>query len=156
MKYILLALTGLLLSSCLKYQDIEIKGIEKVQTPRFENKELLIDIDVRINNVNPYKIKVKPSELQVYIDNDFIGTVFLDEKVVIRRKAENTYTAKLRGKMADGMLMTMMRVALKSQVTLQLKGELKGAVYGFPSKLDVDQQRVIETAQLKGLIKGLL
>jgi LEA14-like dessication related protein len=156
MKYFLFTLVGLLFSSCFEYRDIEFKGIENAQSPHFENKELLIDVTVRINNVNPYKIKIKPSELQVYIEDNFVGTVFLDNKVVLKRKSENSYTAQLRGKMADGVLFTLMRVALKEEVTLQLKGKVKGTIYGFSRKIDVDQKRVVNTAKIKEMLKLML
>jgi LEA14-like dessication related protein len=156
MKYFLFALVGLLFSSCFEFKDLEFKGIDNAQLPRFENKELLIDVTVRINNVNPYKIKIKPSELQVYIDDNFVGTVFLDNKVVLKRKSENSYSAQLRGKMADGVLFTLMRVALKEEVTLQLKGKVKGTIYGFSRKIDVDQKRVVNTAKIKEMLKLML
>ena len=130
-----------ILSSCLEFDDVKFKGIESVKFPKIDQKELLIDLSLVLDNPNNYKIKIKPSVLDVYIGGKLMGQVRLDEKFVIKKKQENTYSTQLVCKLEDGVLFSLMKIATMSEVSIRFKGRVKGSVYGINKKVDIDETK---------------
>ena len=81
-----------LLSSCLEFDDVKFKGIESVKFPKIDQKEIVIDLSLKLDNPNNYKIKIKPSILDVYIGGKLMGQIHMDDKLVIKKSQENSYS----------------------------------------------------------------
>ena len=145
--WLLFASLLFLFSACLEFDDVKFKGIESVKFPKIDQKELLIDLSLRLDNPNNYKIKIKPSVLDVYIGGILMGQVKLDEKFVIKKKQENTYSTQLVCKLEDGVLFSLMKFATMNEISVRFKGRVKGSVYGINKKVDID-----ETKKLNGNI----
>lgn len=132
-----------LLNSCFEFEEIQFKGIESVKMPKMDNKEILVDLTLKIENPNNYKIKVKPSSLNVLVADKMIGTIFLDEKVVLKKKSEHAYSTQLRLKLEDGAFFSLVKYVMMEEVKVQFKGKVKGSVYGITKKIDVDQVKMV-------------
>lgn len=141
--WFLIASLLFILSSCLEFDDVKFKGIDSVKFPTIDQKEIVIDLNVKLDNPNNYKIKIKPSIMDVYIGGILIGKVNLDKKFVIKRKQENSYSTRLVVKLEDGMLFTLMRLATKTELDVRFKGRVKGSVYGINKKVDIDETKKI-------------
>lgn len=142
-----------LLTSCLEFDEVKFKGIESVKLPKFDEKEMILDLVLRIENPNNYKIKIKPSKLDVYIGGTKMGIVHLDEKVVLKKKQENIYATQLKFKLEAGVFFTLFKLATLKEISLGLKGQIKGSVYGISKKVNVDETKAIDPAILKLLLK---
>src|SRR5690606_21773862 len=68
----------LLVSSCTFYEP-EYRGGEQFKFGKLEGKTLKFDVGAKIYNPNKYTIKIKPSDLDVYIDDDYMGVIHLDK-----------------------------------------------------------------------------
>lgn len=132
-----------ILSSCLEFDDVKFKGIESVKFPKVDQKEILIDLSLKLDNPNNYKIKIKPSTLDVYIGGVLMGQVHLDKKFVIKRNREGSYSTQLAVKLEDGMLFSLMKFATMTEVSIRFKGRVKGSVYGINKKVDIDETKKI-------------
>jgi LEA14-like dessication related protein len=130
-----------LLSSCLEFDDVKFKGIESVKFPKIDQKEILIDLNLKLDNPNNYKIKIKPSVLDVYIGGKLMGKVKIDEKFVIKRKQENSYSTQLICTLEDGVLFSLMKFATMTEISVRFKGRVKGTVYGISKKIDIDETK---------------
>ena len=140
-----LILTSLLFlfSSCLEFDDVKFKGIESVKFPKIDQKEILIDLSLKLDNPNNYKIKIKPSVLDVYIGGILMGQVQIDEKFVIKKKQEGSYSTQLKCKLEDGVLFSLMKFATMSEISVRFKGRVKGSVYGINKKVDIDETKTL-------------
>lgn len=140
-----LVLTSLLFlfSSCLEFDDVQFKGIESIKFPKVDQKEILIDLSLRLNNPNKYKIKIKPSILDVYIGGKLMGQIKIDERLVIKKKQEDLYSTQLKCKLEDGVLFSLMKFATMTEISVQFKGRVKGSVYGINKKVDIDETKKI-------------
>ena len=140
-----LILTSLLFifSSCLEFDDVKFKGIESVKFPKIDQKEILIDLSLKLDNPNNYKIKIKPSVLDVYIGGILMGQVQIDEKFVIKKKQESSYSTQLKCKLEDGVLFSLMKFATMSEISVRFKGRVKGSVYGINKKVDIDETKTL-------------
>ena len=140
----------LFLSSCSLFQDIQIKNVTDF-TPAFQDKQLLIKANVFVQNDNLYAIKLKQSDLIISIDDKTLGNVTLAEKVIFKRKSDESYPVKLKLNLADGALFTLLRNAFKKEVTITIKGTMKGSALGIPKTIAINETKTIDGNLLKSL-----
>ena len=143
---------ALVFTSC-EFKDVDFVGMDSVKVDKFEGKKLLLDLGVRIKNENGFKIKIKPSTLNVFVEGEDIGLVHLGKKVVIKKKTESSYPTKLRFELKDGFLIKMMRLMAKKELAIRFQGKVKASVFGISKKFPVNERKVISRDLLKGLIK---
>jgi hypothetical protein len=140
----------LILSSCSLFQDIQIKNVTDF-APVFEDKQLLIKANVSVQNDNLYAIKLKHSDLTISIEDKALGNITLAEKVIFKRKSDNSYPVKLKVKLADGALFILLRNAFKKEVTITIKGTMKGSTFGIPKTIAINETKTIDGNLLKSL-----
>lgn len=146
-KFLLFFFLLLTLFSC-EFKDVDFIGIEGVNVVKFDQQELVVNLAFKLNNENGFKIKVKPSKLNVFVDGVDMGTVFLDKKIVFKKKSENIYTTKLRFELADGAMISAVKFRFKKEWNVRLVGKVKGSVFGFSKKFRVDKTKTITADQL--------
>jgi LEA14-like dessication related protein len=140
----------LFLSSCSLFQDIQIKNVTDF-APAFEDKQLLIKANISVQNDNLYAIKLKHSDLTIGIDDKTLGNITLAEKVVFKRKSDTTYPVKLKLSLADGALFIILRNTFKKEVTITIKGSIKGSALGIPKTITINETKIIDGNLLKAL-----
>ena len=96
-------------------------------------------------------MKLKESNLSVSIDEKAIGDVSLVDKIVIQRKSDTSYPVKLNVSLADGAMFTLLRNAFKKEVTITIKGTLKGSALGIPKTITINETKTIDGNLLKSL-----
>lgn len=149
-KYIYLACILLFFSSCSLFKEIQITNIQDIK-PSFENKSLVLNASIDITNNNIYKVAVKASDLIISLDDKELGNIELLEKVVFKRKSSETHPFKFRMKLADGALFTILKNVFKKEVTLAIKGKIKGAAMGIPKSITINETKTIDASLLKNL-----
>jgi len=140
----------LFLSSCSLFQDIQIKNVTDF-APTFQDKQLLIKANVSVQNDNLYAIKLKQSDLTISIDDKALGNVTLIDNVIFKRKSDTSYPVKLKLNLADGALFTILRNAFKKEVTITIKGTMKGSALGIPKTIAINETKTIDGNLLKAL-----
>ena len=138
------------ISSCSLFKDIKINSVKEI-SPSIEDKAVIINTSVEINNSNFYNVAVKSTDLQVLLDDKELGNLALMDKVVFKRKTTDAYTLKLKMKMADGALFTILRNVFKKEVTLTFKGKIKGSAFGIPKTININETKTIDASLLKNL-----
>ena len=140
----------LFLSSCSLFQDIQIKNVTDF-APTFQDKQLLIKANVFVQNDNLYAIRLKHSDLTISIDDKTLGNITLAEKVVFKPKSDTTYPVKLKLSLADGALFIILRNTFKKEVTITIKGSIKGSALGIPKTIAINETKTIDGNLLKAL-----
>ncbi len=141
-------LVGMMISlqGCFDYEEILFKGVQNVSVIERNDKEVKIQIDVKVDNPNKFNVKVKKSIMSIYVNEKFVGKTELDEKIVLKKRTEDVYAVVLKAdpkelvKAAIGSLGGL----LKGNVTVRLKGDVKGSAYGVAKKVPVDIEQVID------------
>ena len=144
---VLLFLSSMILFSC-EFKDVDFNGIESYKVESFANNELLLKLAFKLNNENGFKIKVKPSKLNVFVEGQEMGIAYLDKKVVFKKKSEGVYETKLRFKLADGAMFSAMKFIGKKQLNVRFLGKVKGSVFGLSKKFPVDETKTIDASKL--------
>lgn len=145
----------LFLSSC-AVEAPEFIGSDGFKMDKMDGKEILFTAGVKVNNPNWFGIKIKRSVVDVYIEDQLMGKVQLEKKVKMKAKRESTLTLPLKAVLEDGALITMMRYASKENVNVRIKGKVKGGVWIFSKKIEIDEKRQISGKDLSpgGLMNG--
>ncbi len=131
------------LASCTFYEP-EFRGGESVSIQKIEGKSVKLRAGAKVYNGNGYAIKVKPSTLDVYVNDDYMGKIHLDEKFKMKAKQETQVDAPLTATLADGVLMKIMQMGGGGPITVRLKGKVKAGVWFISKKIDVNESRTLD------------
>ena len=122
-----------------------------------ENK-LSFSLDVEVYNPNFYGIKVRRSALEVFFDDEKIGTGKIRESFKMKRKNSTTCLVPVDVLLEKGAAFKLMRKAFKKEVKIRLSGRLRVSIMGIPSSQRVDQTKSVNLKDLGvnfGSILGL-
>lgn len=143
-----------LLGSCFQYDDLVYQGFDNVKMTKPKEGQMTLNFDLKLDNPNKFKIKIKPSDVTVFLGGKELGQVHLTETLTIAKRSERSYPISLDVKLKDlfksgfGSLFEMMT---KQTVSLRVKGFVRGSVYGVTQKRYIDETKEMETAQFMKL-----
>lgn len=138
----------LLVSSCAVTAP-EIRGGESFNIEQIEGNKVNLNVGANIYNGNWFGIRVKPSNLDLFLNDDFLGTVRLDKKVKLKRKSETAIDANLTAILENGAIGKAMRSALGGGLNVRMKGRVKAGVFIFSKKIDFDETKKIDASKLR-------
>lgn len=138
----------LLVSSCAVTAP-EIRGGESFNIEQIEGNKVNLNVGANIYNGNWFGIRVKPSNLDLFLNDDFLGTVRLDKKVKLKRKSETAIDANLTAILENGAIGKAMRSALGGGLNVRMKGRVKAGVFIFSKKIDFDETKKIDASELR-------
>ncbi|TNE55899.1 MAG: hypothetical protein EP338_01990 [Bacteroidetes bacterium] len=147
-RLVFFALLALSLFSC-EFKDVDFEGVDHFKVKEFSKKEAMVNMGLKIRNDNGFKLKIKPSTLNVFLEDMQVGTIHLEDKLVIKKKSTQVYPTDFKIKFADGFLMKAMRLMRKEKLQLRMEGTVKGGAFGVSKKFPVKERRTIDREQLK-------
>tara|TARA_R110002072_G_scaffold232309_1_gene389692 strand:- start:46170 stop:46637 length:468 start_codon:yes stop_codon:yes gene_type:complete len=142
-KIIILLFAFFLATSCTFYEP-EFKGGESFKVGKLEGKELQVTVGADIYNENGFALKVKPSTLDLYIEDQYMGKVHLDKKVRMKRKSITRVAAPLTLTLADGAMFKVLGLANKDKLKIRLSGQVKAGALFISKKIDVNEEKTID------------
>jgi LEA14-like dessication related protein len=143
-----LSILFLIVTSCANFEEPEFISSDGVKMGEMEGKKISLTADVKVSNPNWFSIKIKPSNLDVYIENQYMGKIYLEKKVKMKAKKESTLSMELRAELADGAMITALKYANKENVKVHLIGKVKGGVWIFSKKIAIDETKTISGKNL--------
>lgn len=149
MKKFLFILTAfVLLTGCATFQEPEFRGSEGVKMEKMDGQEISLSAGIKVYNPNWYALKIKPSTVEVYLEDQLMGTVKLNKKVKMKAKQESSLSLSLLATLEDGAMFTALRYAKKDQVKVRIKGKVKGGIFFLSKKVEVDETKTISGKDL--------
>lgn len=139
----------LLLNACASLQEPEFRSSEGFKLEKMEGKEIRFSVGAKVYNPNWFGIKIKPSNVEVYVDGQLMGVVHLEKKVKMKAKRESTLNLQLLATLEDGAWITMMKNANRENVEVRIKGKVKGGVFIFSKKIEIDETKTVSGKDLK-------
>lgn len=136
------------MSSC-AIEAPEFMGSEGLKLEKMEEKEILFSAGVKVNNPNWFGIKLKRSTLDIYLEDQLLGKLHLEKKVKMKAKRESALTLSLRASLEEGAMMMILRNSMKDNVSVRFKGKVKGGIWIFSKKIEVDETRQIPGEYLR-------
>ena len=138
-----------ILSSCFEFEELEFNGVENPKIEKIDGKNISLNLGVKIFNPNGFSIKVKPSQVDLMVDDQLLAKAYFDDKIKLVRKKEDTYQLALRLELEDGAMFKMLKYALKDKVKVRIVGFVKGSVLGISKKVKIDQIQEIDGKNFK-------
>lgn len=149
-----LILGTFLFTSCFHYNDVVYQGFDNVKISKPKDGQMTLNFDLKLDNPNKYKIKIKPSDVSIFIGGKELGQVHLTETLVIDKRSQKSYPLSLELKLKDlfkSGLGSAFEMMTKQTVSLRIKGFVRGSVYGLTQKRYIDETKDMETAQFMKL-----
>ncbi len=121
------------------YKDIQFLSMENFEVTQGDMYS--ISFDYVIDNPNWYSVIIKPSHLDLTIAGHDCGTVYIPEKLKIRKKTKGKYRFVLSAeaskfiKSGFGSIWSMLT---NGQVDFNLNGFLKAGLLGITKKIKLD------------------
>lgn len=153
--FLLLFFVSISLTGCFDYDDVVYQGIENIKMGKPNEGKMTINFNIKLDNPNKYRLKIKPSDLTVFLGGKELGEIHLTETLVIDKRSMKSYPMSIDAKIKDlakSGLGGLIELATKQTVTLRFKGFVRGSVYGITQKRYVDQTKEIETGQFLRLL----
>lgn len=140
-----IAFISLILSSCVNYDEVEIKEIEEVKLVSFSDKGLIVDSKVKLSNPNIFDIQVVDSKLDVIVQGRAIGSTKIDGKLVLPSKSEEFHTLRLKSSFEDlgkDALMNLVAITAENsdQINFKFEGYIVGKVFFIKRKVEISHE----------------
>jgi LEA14-like dessication related protein len=123
----MITMAVLLVSSCSTYDEVELKDITNVEVLRMDGKQVALRVDALVNNPNGFKIHVEDPDVDLYLNDRFVGKGLLDSALVLERKSTQVYPVYLHADLQGGpVLFMLLGGALSGELKLGAKGTVAG------------------------------
>ena len=126
-------------SSCSEFEELAYKGLDGIKFVKFEKKKLVLDIGVKIDNPNSFSITVKPSIVDILIDDQLLVKAKLITKVKFLKKTAATYRLPVEIDIEEGAYFKLLKYALRKNVSIRVKGKVKCRVFGIVKRTMIDE-----------------
>ncbi|MBL7952593.1 MAG: hypothetical protein JNM62_12840 [Flavobacteriales bacterium] len=116
------------LSSCFSYKQVELKDVTNIQVERMDAQGIAVRVDAYLDNPNGYKIHVLDPDVDLFVNDKFIGKGLLDTALVLEKKKAQIYTIPMHAELEGGaLLMLLLSGALNGDdVKLKATGTVVG------------------------------
>ena len=138
-----------LVGACAPLQPLSISNIESVKLLNVKEGLVTIEAQIHIQNPNAYGFTVGASDMDLMLNNSFVGKAKMKDKIRISRKSDKTYTFQVEANMAQLLMNGLMNMgSLKGKSKVRIKGDLKVSKFGIIHKsIPVDLEKAIDLGQ---------
>jgi LEA14-like dessication related protein len=144
MKHAFIAL-ALLTASCSPYKEVELTDITKVEVLSLTPKAVALRVDARIDNPNGFRIEVAEPDVDLFLNDKFIGKGVLDSALMLEKRRAQVYPVYLHADLQGGPLMAMLITsALSGQVKIGAKGTVAGRSGAIKKRFPFELEQVIK------------
>ena len=147
---LLTTLLPLLLTSCLSYQEVSFKGVTDMQVSKMDQEGISARVQVTLDNPNAFRIHVIDPDVELYLNDVFIGKARLDSNLTLDRKSSRDYSVPLHASF-DGhgpqAMAAMLGAALSGQAKLRAKGSVVGRAFFLRKRFPFEEEHQFDLGQ---------
>lgn len=129
MRCVLPYLFVLVLPGCLSYEEVAFKGITDVEVSRLDQTGVAARVTVTLDNPNSFRIHVRDPNVDLFLNEVYIGKAVLDSNLVLDRRSVKNYPVPLHASF-DGHGGQAMGALLSAALTGKAKLKAKGSIVG--------------------------
>ncbi|HRH67896.1 MAG TPA: LEA type 2 family protein [Flavobacteriales bacterium] len=135
-----------LVTGCLGYKQVELRDIANVEVEKMDAKGIAVRVDAMIENPNGYRIHVLDPDVDLYLNDKFIGKGVLDTALVLDKKSTRVYSVPLHADLQGGsLLMLLLSGALNGDdMKLGAKGTVVGKAGLIRKRFPFELEEMIE------------
>ncbi|MFC2138629.1 hypothetical protein ACFLTE_10670 [Bacteroidota bacterium] len=139
-----------LITGCKSFDKINVGDIQEVKVEGITGQNVFLEFKIPIENVSGLNVKINDVNLNVRVNDTYLGKVNNVEKIKIIKKSNEVYTIKLKLKIAGlfGALNSL-KVFNAESGELNLTGEIKAKIMGLNKKIEVNETQIVEFSSYK-------
>ena len=138
-----------LLTSCGSFKEPILKKSDDFKLTEFKEKKVSFSINIEIENNNWYALKIKTSNVDVFLEEKNVGKLFLIDKVKIPAKKTSVLTIPARLELADGAFFIIMKSITKENVPIRFNGKIKDRILFIYKNFTIAEKTAIPGSLLK-------
>jgi len=142
---VLLLLPLTFLASCSGYEEVELVDISDVEVRHFDGRSVALRVDAMVRNPNGFKIHVEDPDMDLYINDRFIGKGLLDSALVLDKRSSKVYPVYLHADLQGGPLLLMLITgAMGGDMKLTAKGSVVGRSGVLRKRFPFEMEEMID------------
>lgn len=137
----------LLLTGCLSYREVTFKGITNVEMTKLDNSGVAARITVTLDNPNSFRIHVIDPNVDLYLNEVYIGKAMLDSNLVLAKRSVKDYPVPLHASFdghATQAMGAMLAAALSGKAKLKAKGTVVGRAFLLRKRFPFEEEHDFE------------
>ena len=148
MKATFLILVLFAFASCQSLKEpLEIISYDGSQMEQFSGQLVKLKAGFHVQNKLWVPVKMKPGSFELFIDQQKIGSLYLDEPIKLRALRENQIVLPLRIVPEPGFITTAYKAAKKPKILVKISGYPKAGVFFLYKTFPVSKETEIEPSQ---------
>lgn len=136
------------ITGCFRYEEVVLREVTDVRVVSFDAKGIALRVDAMIHNPNGYKIHVSDPDVDLYLNDKFIGKGLLDSTIVLDRRNTRLYSISLHAHLQAGsMLMLLLTGELGKEVRIGAKGSVRAGNGALSKRFPFELEETIDLSQ---------
>lgn len=135
------------LISCNFIEGIQIGEVQGINLTKFDSKKVSFEVLIPIENPNRFNFKITEVDLDVIVNNEYLGKIKNVGDVVINQQSDEIYNFPLDVEYSGSNILkgafTLFSLFLDRKADVRISGFIKTKSFWFTKKLHVDEQSVV-------------
>ena len=147
---IFLLFCTIIMSSCKLYEEVKVSDVQNVVLGEVSTDGVEAQIYFEVENPNWYKMMLKESKIEIYIEGKYFGVIDQFEEIIIPKKSKTTQALRMRAgpNAMDDLLANALKLFLKNDLKLEAKGYVVGKALLMRKRIDISISEKVSKDQL--------
>ncbi len=147
---VFLLFCAMFISSCKLYEEVKVSDVQNVVLGEVSTDGVEAQIYFEVENPNWYKMMLKESKIEIYIEGKYFGVIDQFEEIIIPKKSKTTQALRMRAgpNAMDDLLANALKLFLKNDLKLEAKGYVVGKALLMRKRIDISVTEKVSKDQL--------
>lgn len=147
-KQLLFISLALLLFSCASLEEpIELVSYDGSEIKQFNGQIVQFSASFHVQNKLFVPVKMKPGSFEIFVEQQKIGNLYLDQPIKLKARKETALKVPLRLIPEPGFMTTLYKSAKKPEVQAKISGYPKVGVFFIYKTLPVSKETTLQPQQ---------
>ena len=132
--------------SCANLENIEVGEIEDVNIGKFGGKTVEFEVILPIENPSSFRFRIVNVDLDVYINEKYMGKISNVDHVLIPSKSTELYTFPLKVEFSDILkgALSVFNMYLDRQAEVMIRGKISVRSFPVTRRINVDEKTLVK------------
>lgn len=138
-------LVSLVFSSCIFIKAVKIQKIEKIEVSKLSLTSAILNLYLKIDNPNIFKIRITDIDLDVMIENEHIGSIQETEDIELQANSEQVVIVKLNVSFSNVISKAFRIVKLLSRqdANIKLTGTIQTKSFIITKTIHIEEEDLV-------------
>jgi LEA14-like dessication related protein len=132
--------------SCANLENIEVGEIEDVNIGKFGGKTVEFEVLLPIENPSSFRFRIVDVDLDVYINEKFMGEIRNVDHILIPSRSSQLYTFPLKVEFSDILegALSVFSMYLDRQAEVVVRGKIRVRSFPITRRIMVDEKTLVK------------